>query len=145
MVVVAIIGLVAAMGLPSLLKALQKDGMRKAVSDVCEVCRTARSNAINHNTTVAVMIQPNERSFAAEGGAAAHSGLVSASKLPDGVDFLMVDINQQDCLLWESVRVRFYANGTSDEMTVVLHDRLQYEKLTLDFATGLVTVSDVDK
>ena len=38
MVVVAIIGLIAAMGLPSIIMALQKDGMRKAVSDVQDIC-----------------------------------------------------------------------------------------------------------
>ena len=34
MVVVAIMGLIMAMGVPSILSALKKDGMRKAVSDL---------------------------------------------------------------------------------------------------------------
>lgn len=145
MVVVAIIGLMAAMGLPSIIKALQKEGMRKAVSDLTDTFKTARSNAIMHNETVSVMFHPGDKTFEAEGGAAAHSGLVSSSKLPDGVDFAMLDINQQDFGGSEWAKVRFFPNGTSDELTIVLHDRTDWRKITLEFSTGTARVSDVDK
>ena len=49
LVVVAIIGLMAAMGVPSIVKALQKEGMRKAVSDVQDVFFSAREQAIVAN------------------------------------------------------------------------------------------------
>ena len=68
MIVVAIMGLVAAMGLPSIIKALQKEGMRKALSDVTDVCASARAKAIFSHQTVAVVFHPGERSFAVEGG-----------------------------------------------------------------------------
>ena len=42
-------------------------------------------------------------------------------------------------------RVCFFPNGTSDEMTVVLHSRDDWRKITLEFSTGLTFVSDVDK
>lgn len=145
MVVVAIIGLVAAMGMPSMLKALQKDGMRKAISDLTEVCQTARANAVLHSRAVSVIFKPGEKSFSAEGGKAEHAPLVAASKLPDSVEFAMLDINQQDCSQRDQARVRFYPNGTSDEMTIVLHDRFEWQKITLEFATGITTVSAVDK
>ena len=146
MVVVAIIGLVAAMGLPSLLKTLQKNGMRKAVSDLTDVCASARSKAIFANATVAVVFHPGEKSFSVEGGGPGKGSMyVSSSKLPDDVDFAMLDINMQDFGASEGSRVRFFANGTSDEMTVVLHDRLEWKKISLEFATGLATVSEVDR
>jgi type II secretion system protein H len=145
MIVVAIIGLLAAMGVPSIIKALQKEGMRKAVSDVMEVCQTARANAIFRNTTVTVTFNPSSKSFAADGGAAAHSGLVHSSTLPDGVEFAMLDINQQDFGATDGGKVRFFPNGTSDELTIVLHDRERWRKITLEFSTGLASVSDVDK
>ena len=145
MIVVAIIGLMAAMGLPSIIKALQKEGMRKALSDVMEVCETARANAIFHNETVTVVFHPKERTFAAESGAAAHSGLVSSSTLPDGVEMPMLYINQQDFTDSEWAKVRFFPNGTSDEMTIVLHDRTDWRKITLEFSTGLPKVTDVDR
>jgi prepilin-type N-terminal cleavage/methylation domain-containing protein len=146
MVVVAIIGLVAAMGLPSLLKALEKNGMRKAVSDLTDVCAAARSKAIFANATVAVEFHPADRTFSVQGGGPGKgSTYVSSSKLPDGVDFAMLDINLQDFGGSEWARVRFFPNGTSDEMTIVLHDRLEWKKITLEFATGLATVSEVDR
>ena len=57
----------------------------------------------------------------------------------------MLDINLQDIGASEWARVRFFPNGTSDEMTIVLHDRDDWRKITLEFSTGLATVSDVDR
>jgi prepilin-type N-terminal cleavage/methylation domain-containing protein len=146
MIVVAIIGLLAATGLPSIMKALQKEGMRKAVSDVTEVCASARAKAIFSCQTVAVVFHPAERSFAVEGGGpGGGSTYVNESKLPDGVELAMLDINLQDFGASEWAKVRFFPNGTSDEMTIVLHDRDHWRKITLEFSTGLASVSDVDK
>ena len=145
MIVVAIIGLVAAMGLPAIIKVLQKDGMRKAISDVTEVCASARARAIFSKHTVAVVFHPGDHTFSVEGGGADHSGLVASSTLPADVDFAMLDINQQDFGASEWAKVRFFPNGTSDEMTIVLHDRVDWRKITLEFATGYATVSDVDR
>jgi hypothetical protein len=64
--------------------------------------------------------------------------------LPDGVDFAMLDINLQDFGATVG-RVRFFPNGTSDEMTIVLHDKERWRKITLEFSTGLASVSEVDK
>ena len=146
MVVVAIVGLMAAMGVPSLMQALQKEGMRKAVSELTDVCGAARAKAILQNRTVAVVFHPGEKSFAVEGGGPGKgSTYVSESKLPDSVEFAMLDINMQDFGASEWARVRFFANGTSDEMTLVLHDRAQWKKITLEFATAIANVSEVDR
>ena len=145
MIVVAIIGLVAAMGMPSILKALQKEGMRKALSDVVDVCSSARAKAIITHQTVSVVFRPAEKGFSSEGGQAEHSGMVSSSTLPEGVEFAMLDINMMDFGAAETARVRFFPNGTSDEMTIVLHSRDEWRKLTLDFATGTCLISDVDR
>ncbi len=146
MIVVAIMGLIAAMGMPAISKALQKEGMRKAVSDVMDVCASARAKAIVANQTVAVTFHPGERSFSVEGGGpGSGSTYVSSSTLPTGVEFAMLDINQQDFGASEWTRVQFFPNGTCDEMTVVLHDRTSWRKITLEFSTGIASVSDVDK
>ena len=146
MVVVAIMGLIAAMGLPSIMKALQKDGMRKALSDVTDVCAAARAKAIFSHQPVAVVFHPGERTFAVEGGGpGGGSTYVHQSKLPDGIELAMLDINLQDFGASEWARVRFFPNGTSDEMTIVLHDRADWRKITLEFSTGLASVSDVDR
>ena len=61
MIVVAIIGLIAAMGVPSILQALRKDGMRKAISDVKDVLDTARARAIFSGQTTEVVFHPLEK------------------------------------------------------------------------------------
>ena len=45
----------------------------------------------------------------------------ATGSLPDGVDFEMLDVNLDDCLKSSAVPVRFFPNGTCDEMTLVLH------------------------
>ncbi len=153
MIVVAIIGLVAAMGLPSIMMALRKEGMRKAVSDLQDVCSEARAQAIFRNQRMAVVFHPAERRFEVEGAAAggagdatdAASGKVTGTTLPDGVDLAMLDINLQDYGASDWARVFFYPNGTSDEMTVVLHSSDQWRKITLEFSTGQTFVSDVNQ
>ncbi|MBW8863356.1 MAG: hypothetical protein JF609_00220, partial [Verrucomicrobia bacterium] len=57
----------------------------------------------------------------------------------------MLDINQQDFGASEWAKVFFYPNGTSDELTIVLHDRTEWRKITLEFSTGVPRVSDVNK
>jgi prepilin-type N-terminal cleavage/methylation domain-containing protein len=157
MIVVAIIGLIAAMGLPAINKALQKEGMRKAVSDVEDVFFSAREQAIVGNKKVAVMFYPRERRFGVEGTASSgnpadastvvnlHSGKTLVASLPDGVDFAMLDIYRQDYVQSEWAKIFFNPDGTSDEAVIVLISKGKTEKITLEYATGLPEISDVDK
>jgi prepilin-type N-terminal cleavage/methylation domain-containing protein len=137
MIVVGIIGLMAAIGVPSILQSLQKEGIRKAVSDVVDVCNDARSHAILSGQTADVTFHAADKSFASSGG--------KSATLPDGVDFAMLDINLMDFSQSDVSRVRFFPNGTCDEMTVVLHSADGWRKITLEFSTSIATVSDVDK
>ena len=132
MIVVAIIGLIAAMGVPSILQALRKDGMRKAISDVKDVLGNARAKAIYSGQTTEVVFHPLERS-------------VGSTTLPDGVDIAMLDINLLDYGASDEARVRFFPNGTCDELTLVLHSRDEWEKITLEFSTALASVSPVTR
>lgn len=145
MIVVAIIGLVAAMGLPSLEHVLQKDGMRKAISDVTDACETARANAIFRDQPLAVVFHPATGTFAAQGGAAKGSGMVSSSTLPAGIQVEALGINSLDYTKSDPALVWFYPDGTSDEMKLVLGGRGEETEITLDFATGLPTVGSVTR
>ena len=149
MIVVAIIGLIAAMGIPSLLSSLQKEGMRKAVSDLQDVCSEARAQAIMHNQTVAVVFHPQERRFEVENTTTnsvnsinPSSGRTRAAVLPDGIDFAMLDINLMDFAESEIARVRFFPNGTCDEMTIVLHGNGDFEKMSLEFSTSILSLPE---
>jgi type II secretion system protein H len=147
MIVIAIMGLIAAMGLPSLLKAMQKEGMRKALSDIHDCCEEARTRAIIYQTKVGVTFQPQTHAYSVTGGAAVHdSPYVKSAELPKGVSMDMLFIARLD--YFDSPNpstVWFYPNGTSDEMTIVLHDNTQSRMLTLEFATASLTVSDVNR
>ena len=48
MMVAAILGLIAAMGVPSILSAFHEEPMRKAVNDTLEILSHARAQAILH-------------------------------------------------------------------------------------------------
>jgi hypothetical protein len=122
--------------------------MRKALSDVGDVCAEARTRAILQNQKTAVVFHPQEHRFEVEGGAGgvnASSGRATSATLPTGVEMAMLDISLQDYGASEWARVCFYPDGTSDEMTVVLLSQGERKKITLEFSTGLTTVSDVDK
>jgi prepilin-type N-terminal cleavage/methylation domain-containing protein len=131
MIVVAIIGLIAAMGVPSIFQVFRREGMRLAVSDVQDALADARAKAIYSGTTTEVVFHPRERRI--------DPSLV----LPDNVDIAMLDINMFDYGASEEARVHFYPNGTCDELTLVLHAGDEWQKITLEFATGLASVGPV--
>ena len=146
MIVVAIIGLVAAMGVPALNRMLIKEGMRKAVSDITDVCKTARARAIFSGHKSDMIFRPSDRTFAVESDGSSHGApYVSAGKLPAGVDLEALGINTLDFTESDFGRVFFYPDGTSDEMTLVLRSKGDERKITLEYATGFPMVSDVVK
>jgi len=170
MVVVAIIGLILAMGIPSLLMAVRKEGMRKGVSDVMDACSEARARAIYQGKPTELVLYPQERRWeivnapsdddetsvedSADGSSgsgssapvpAEHSPWAAAASgtLPDGVEFGLVDINLDDYSESSEARVRFFPNGTCDEATLVLISASEKEMIRLEFATALATASEV--
>jgi prepilin-type N-terminal cleavage/methylation domain-containing protein len=148
MIVVAIIGLMAAMGAPALNKALQKEGMRKAISDIEDVCFSAREQAIVGNKTTAVVFFPRENRFEVDGGGAsvnAHSGKTMAATLPDGVMLGGLAIFRKDYTQSDWARIFFNSDGTCDEAVIVLVSKGQAEKITLEYATGMPRTSPVDR
>lgn len=147
MVVIAIIGLVAAIGMPSIMRAVQKEGMRKALSDFQDVCFSARERAIFSKQKTSVLIHPAEGSFSVDGAAAGtvNHGKVAAGTLPDNIKFALLDIFRQDYLESDWARIFFYPDGTCDETVVVLLGRGESEKITLDYATATPIVSDVNQ
>jgi prepilin-type N-terminal cleavage/methylation domain-containing protein len=144
MIVVAIIGLIAATGLPALDRMLIKRGMRKAISDITEVCLSARAHAIFSGHAVSVIFRPPDHTFAVEGGGSSHgSPYVASSKLPDDVDLEAFGINSLDFTESDFGRVFFYADGTCDEMTLVLRSHGEESKISLEYATGYPVVTAV--
>jgi len=153
MIVVAIIGLIAALGVPAILQTFRKEGMRKAVSEVMDMCSDARARAILSGRPTEVDFYPAEKrlQLAAKGGmpagfrATPHQALSGLVVLPDGVDIAMLDIDMIDCGGREKASVTFSPNGTCEEMTLVLHSGDEWLKITLEYTTALASVSQVTR
>jgi len=150
MVVVGIIGVIVTAGIPSLYKLMHRDGYRKAVSDLVDVCNNARARAVLQDTTTAIVFHPHERRCELEGGSAGKGTIISTAggtgltaQFPDEVSIEMIDINLREYKDAEFGRVRFFPNGTSDEMTVIVRDdHNEWRKISLEITTGLASVTD---
>jgi type II secretory pathway pseudopilin PulG len=153
MMVVAIIGLLMATGVPAILSMTREAPMRKAVNDVMEICSHARAVAILRGQTATVVFHPRTKEVALSGGANVSGPTrpstrvsqkpVSSSTFDPGVVIEGLGINDFDYTESDEGRVRFFANGTSDEMTLVLSSGGEYRKITLEVTTALATVSNV--
>ena len=68
---------------------------------------------------------------------------VNATELDPSVVIEGLGINNLDYTESDEARVRFFANGTSDEMTLVLSSGGEYRKITLEVTTALASVRNV--
>jgi prepilin-type N-terminal cleavage/methylation domain-containing protein len=147
MMVVGIIGLVAAMSIPSILQMRREAPMRKAVNDVLEMCDRARAGAVLKNTQTTIVFHPRDRSLELVGGdsnAALSTRIgrppVMSTQFDPSVNVEGLGINLKDWTEAAAAPVNFYDNGTCDEMTLVLTSSGQREMITLELTTALPTV-----
>ena len=132
MIVVAIMGLIMAMGIPSLARSMRKEGMRKAVSDIVEACSGARAAAILTGQTADLVIRPQDKTI---------SGGKFSATIPENVGIEILGVNFMELQEADEARVHFYGNGTSDEFTIVLTtDEHKAMKISLEVVTGLADV-----
>ena len=151
MVVVGIMGVLLAIGVPSIFRAMKKEGMRKAVSDMVDLCSNARARAVIGGRTTTLVFHPRERRCEISGGAGndpGHAGNGETStRFSEDVSIKMLDINLLEYGEAEEAQVRFFPNGTSDEMTLILQSAdNQWRAISLEITTGLARVeSDPQK
>jgi prepilin-type N-terminal cleavage/methylation domain-containing protein len=163
MVVIGIMAIILTIGIPSILLMWRKEGMRKATADVVEVCSKARAQAILRGAPMDVVFHPLDRRLEigsggsdsggapAEGGGAVGGerptlpgGGGSSAEIPEDITIEMLDINLSEYKDSEWARVRFFPNGTSDEMTLILRsDKNEWKKVSLEVTTGLASVDNV--
>jgi prepilin-type N-terminal cleavage/methylation domain-containing protein len=150
MMVVAIIGLMMASGVPAILSVTREAPLRKATNDMMEICTRARAQAILHEQTMTVVFHPRVREVALSGGAGTSGpptrvgrAAVNAATFDPSVVIEGLGINNFDYTESDEARVRFFSNGTSDEMTLVLSSGGEYRKITLEVTTALASVGSV--
>lgn len=164
LVVLAILGIVATVGIPAVFHAVQKGPMRQATSDLVEACQNARMTAILLGTPAELVINAVEGSLAVRSveatplptedslptedlevtpGDEGTSGRRVAqlppfrANLPESVAFKQLVVNLQDLMDSTEARVRFYPNGTCDAFTATLLSEHNEERtLTLEITTG---------
>jgi prepilin-type N-terminal cleavage/methylation domain-containing protein len=137
MMVVAIVGLTLAMGLPSFLRVIHRQGIGKAEYELVEACQAARRAAIMNNQITKLIIHPIQRTFEVPGA-------YPAKELPDDIVIDILGVNFVELESAEEAEVRFTPKGFSDEFTVVLHSSGgQYVKIYLDTVTALPQVENI--
>ena len=165
MIVVAIMAIARTMSVPSVYKVWHKQPMRQAVADVVEVCSNARARAILQGHMTEVIFHPRDGSLGLGASPAksedqdprtakAEKGLQAAADAPvapgsgtsahlsdrviiETMDINMSGIEYNDA---EEARIRFYPNGTADEMRMILFDGKERVGLETEITTGLVNV-----
>jgi prepilin-type N-terminal cleavage/methylation domain-containing protein len=130
MMVVVMIALIMGMGAPAIYHSLKKEGMRKAINDIEEACNKARASAILSGKPAELHFMPADRKVDAPG---------MSAQLPDSVNVEMFDVNFTEYKDADSATVRFFPNGRSDDMTVILSSaKNEWRRIDLDITTGIV-------
>jgi prepilin-type N-terminal cleavage/methylation domain-containing protein len=154
MIVISIIAIVITAGIPPFARAMRKEGLRKAVSDMVEGCSHARAQAILNGAPTeliiraedgqisvrpAPVVKSDEERDAAAPPKPAPGGTFKAN-LPDDIAIKLLYVNFQDQMEFPEARVRFFPNGTCDEFTVILSSATGEQEVTLDVVTALADV-----
>jgi prepilin-type N-terminal cleavage/methylation domain-containing protein len=150
MVVVAIIGLCAAMSVPAILQMRREGPMRKAVNDVLELCSRARAGAVNKDTTAKLEFHPHDRQIDLMGGDANMALTtrlgqhpIMSTQFDPSVTIQDLTVDLKNCTDAEEADVNFHDNGTCDEMTLILSCDGEREMITLELTTSLPTIKQL--
>jgi len=138
MIVVAIMGIILTMGVPLVYKIWHKAPMQQAIKDTFEVFSHARARAILNGQMTEVVIHPRNRNLGVSGASGA--GLSAQYEDRVVIDLLDVNMSGQELRDADWVKVRFYPNGTCDEMKMVLRFEAEQIGVELELTTGLANV-----
>ena len=170
MIVVGMAALVMAISIPFVQRTVRRDAIYTAVKVVEDACRNARAAAIVNNSTAELIIQPSEGRFSVRPGAARAARPLRAARdaapaldangeprpvsnysrqapppfsgtLGDDVVIQLLDVTFVEHTGDAEARVRFHANGTSDEFTIVFRiGATAVRQVSLDIVTGHPTL-----
>ncbi|MGB9602635.1 MAG: pilus assembly FimT family protein [Verrucomicrobiia bacterium] len=134
MIVIAIMALVLAVGIPSIFRAAERDSFRATVNGIIEACSMTRAQAILTGKTQELIIRPLDGTITAP-------GMNEPVLIARNVQIELLGVNFVELQTAEEARVKFYPNGTSDEFTIVLRsDKNEWRKISLEPVTALADV-----
>ena len=154
MVTIGIAAIVMGLGVPTLVRMFHKEPLRQATTDIIEVAANARAMAILHGEMTELRFNPAERSISASGGGGGGGtgeGKAmrdrNSAQWSDSLSLEMLDVNFLEHKNAEYARVRFFPNGTCDELTVILkNDQNEYRMISWEITTGLASIeTDPDR
>jgi len=153
MIVIAIMAIVMTVGIPSMMRALERDDLARAVHDTIEGGKTARDRAILQGIPYEFILRENgqmdvhplppeqristtvdSKAASKKSEGAPYSGF--PRKLGEDVIIQLIDVNFVDHMKDEQAQVRFFPNGTCDEFTVVYSWKGKQRTVTADIVTG---------
>ena len=159
MVALSIAMIIMAIGIPSFVRAMRKEGLRKAVSDVVEGCSHARAQAILKGIPMEFVIRAEDMSISVRpaprnvgdrfsagttGGGSPSGNSKPAGfsrRFPDDVVASELAVHNLPLMDFSEAKVRFYPNGTCDEFTIILISDEGEKKISMNVVTAL---SDVE-
>ena len=161
MIVISIVAIVISAGVPMMFRAMQKNELIKAVSDIVEGCSHARARAILQGVPTEFVIRAEDGNLSIQTAAVRRrqafesqdstlipkeatekptAALAFSSQLGEDVIVRFLDVNFKDHMELPEARVRFYPNGTSDEFAIVIETQDGQRKIALEVVTGLADV-----
>jgi prepilin-type N-terminal cleavage/methylation domain-containing protein len=163
MVVVGVMAIVLSMGVPTIYRMWHRESLRRVTNEIQDIFIMARARAILQGVPTEVVIHPAERrleivsgSWAGAGGgepaldaapvAAMEQrptlyGTGSSFTFSDRIAIVMLDVNLLEYSDAEVARVRFFPNGTCDEMVLVLEsDERAQSGIMLEITTGIASI-----
>lgn len=153
MIVLAMAALFMAIGVPQFMRSLNKEGFRKATSDLMEGFSTARAKAILSGGMAELVIRPKDMSISVIGGGVSQENQEKGPKIespsfsaqmPTGVYWEILGVNNVELQEEEEVRVRFFPNGTCDEFDAVFRGpNGEMRRVTLEVITGIADMETV--
>jgi prepilin-type N-terminal cleavage/methylation domain-containing protein len=136
MMVVAILGLTLAMGIPSFVRSIKREGMGKVERDLVQACQDARRTAIVNNQPTDLVIRPVDRTFGVP-------GVFGPVEIPNDIVIEALGVNFNSMVGQDEARVHFTTGGTSDEFIIILHGSDgSYRTIYLDCVTALPRVEN---
>ena len=152
MVVIAVLGVIIGIGFKSFRLFWEKAPLEQAISDVEDMCRQARSDAIINKRTMELVLNDTEESLVLRSAArtvigvdpdtGGEANLVEQGEVLDSVE-LAADLQIIEPVDEEFVgqlELRFYPNGTAEPVDLRVTDGDEAYILSLDPVTGKTTV-----
>jgi prepilin-type N-terminal cleavage/methylation domain-containing protein len=143
-VVMGLIAIMMTISVPSIRHMVSKQGLLKAAGQAQDVCMNARARAINSGTMTEVVIRADPPIMEVAGAAAKSdaSGLCAHFQLDQDVAIESIRVNGINYEQSSMARVRFFPNGTCDELRLVLRRPQDNQRrgIYCEITTGLADI-----